>query len=823
MNVIETHPIQYLTPEGPSFWGWETGLVVFDSGETLTFREELHAVIEHLQPYGLPPIEGLLLFLAATRDRWASDADALWRECQKPYEPSRLDCHLPTGWRERVLEELSKVSRLQSSWRRDLRRKCLLAEVCFERSELLLDPDQARGVADLLELGFVPPALERRADSEESVRRFARGLRPWLEGMPVLDEGRLERRLRTGVDIELSAANQVDLSLVTQMRSLLVELEDDPEWAGLARLARNLMAAVHVPRALGDRDDLPLGGFSDIANRGSLDRLLVSELAQDDLILAARLALNEALFLRRESPPSNPLQRRVLLVDNGIRLWGTPRLFAVAVGMALEAVGGNGVDVESFVPTEHQQLREVCLHTREGLIESLSHLHAHAHPGNALLELAKRCHHVDEGLPEMIVIAHADVLEDAAFLSVMDLMDQAFYLAAVDREGNYALYQCEGSRVRCLHRARLHLETLLGGEGQVAGLRRPGVPVNLPSIFHRRPFPIRLPSHRVRDRTVFTQQDGVFKSCRDGRLLHFNEPELGGVEVAVNLPPGGSVPVVEVQPLVDGRRVVAIVAKRQLFVCFVDVSSGGWDRVTIPVERTPLQLIVVHQQVLVVYARQVGLYEIKHGELLSELTFPNAVARCYGDLALLGSEWHRLSIDGMRPCLVTVDEQIVLKSSHMEEYRLRPMGGLRKQFRGISFHHGGAIVLHTTRIDHDLLLEIEPRTQILCVRPTPPLTEAVLFKPIAGPEGSRMLLKEAVWSDGSRVILDSRGLMHFVSASPEIDDFTVILTGSGPMAIWAASLGGFGDPYYFVEPPEASAAAMDHLLRQFVLRVQAPC
>ena len=86
-----------------------------------------------------------------------------------------------------------------------------------------------------------------------------------------------------------------------------------------------------------------------------------------------------------------------------------------------------------------------------------------------------------------------------------------------------------------------------------------------------------------------------------------------------------------------------------------------------------------------------------------------------------------------------------------------------------------------------------------------------------------MLLKEAVWSDGSRVILDSRGLMHFVSASPEIDDFTVILTGSGPMAIWAASLGGFGDPYYFVEPPEASAAAMDHLLRQFVLRVQAPC
>ena len=40
---------------------------------------------------------------------------------------------------------------------------------------------------------------------------------------------------------------------------------------------------------------------SDISNRGPLDRLLLSESAHDDLTLAVRIALNEALYLRRES------------------------------------------------------------------------------------------------------------------------------------------------------------------------------------------------------------------------------------------------------------------------------------------------------------------------------------------------------------------------------------------------------------------------------------------------------------------------------------------------------------------------------------------
>lgn len=305
MSAIDTHPIHYLTPTNPSFWRWERDLVVLDSGATLAFREELQALVMHLQPYGLPPMESLLLFLAATR------ADFTWKTCWQTYEAEILATCLPAGWEGRLDAELQKVRQLEISWRKDLARKCLLAEVCFEQASELLTPDEAQGVADLLELGFVPPSASLEEEPAEAAQRFARGVRPFLPGLPVLEERRLIYRERTGLDVSVQGLIHEDLTLGTQVRRLLDALEGDSEWSGLARLTRHLMAAVHVPRALGDPEDLPLGGFSDLSNRGALDRLLVSELAQDDVVLSARLALNEALYLRRESPPKNPDQGRL--------------------------------------------------------------------------------------------------------------------------------------------------------------------------------------------------------------------------------------------------------------------------------------------------------------------------------------------------------------------------------------------------------------------------------------------------------------------------------------------------------------------------------
>ena len=103
-----------------------------------------------------------------------------------------------------------------------------------------------------------------------------------------------------------------------------------------------------------------------------MDRLLPSELAHDNLTLAVRIAMNEALYLRRETPPSNPPKHRAVLLDSGVRLWGVPRVFATAVGMALAAGAQKNVRTDSSarrrraVPVSLAERAGVAAHLERG-------------------------------------------------------------------------------------------------------------------------------------------------------------------------------------------------------------------------------------------------------------------------------------------------------------------------------------------------------------------------------------------------------------------------------------------------------------------------
>ena len=68
----------------------------------------------------------------------------------------------------------------------------------------------------------------------------------------------------------------------------------------------------------------------------------------DNLTLAVRIALNEALYLRREAPPRSPPKHRAVLIDAGIRLWGIPRIFATAVVLSLVATTDRKICVDAF-------------------------------------------------------------------------------------------------------------------------------------------------------------------------------------------------------------------------------------------------------------------------------------------------------------------------------------------------------------------------------------------------------------------------------------------------------------------------------------------
>ena len=81
------------------------------------------------------------------------------------------------------------------------------------------------------------------------------------------------------------------------------ELIDNPKTFHSGSLVRRIWSGLNIPFQSVLPSKQPLGGISDLTNKGDFDKLLISEFANDDLVFLSRIANNEALYIQREIPP----------------------------------------------------------------------------------------------------------------------------------------------------------------------------------------------------------------------------------------------------------------------------------------------------------------------------------------------------------------------------------------------------------------------------------------------------------------------------------------------------------------------------------------
>ena len=564
----------YFAPPLNSFWKWVAGgeAAAWGSGETITFRDELAQVLERLAPDGLPPLGAVLLLLAAARENWAATMA----------HPFLLAAILvrsgPSAWAEetanQLLRGLDRIHQLRGRLPMTTPLRAELADVVFETYRGRTTPTFAAAVVRTLKTGLPESVLDPgppcvRADPHYWASQVAPGGGKWhslvwlndarglQEGLDRVDPERLALRLRTGLDDIVKPA-AVELSPAEQTRALITRLQEDDELSGLARLARNLMAAVTLPRALSDPEDLPLGGVSDISNRGPLDRLLLSELAHDDLTLAVRVANGEALYLRRESPPRTPPRQRVVLLESGIRSWGVPRVFATAVALALAATTDAHTRVVCY-RARGPAVVPVDLCSRAGLVEHLAALELDAHPGEALAAFRSAADGSADPA-DLVLVASADVLGDRDFQAAL-AREEVWPLHAVSvcRDGRFQLQLLGPRGGRVLRTALLDLDELLAArKPRTAPLIAQDSPRDLPAILSVKPFPLLLP-HALNPRESWhVARVGVLSLSRDRRLTLWTAPGRGPILLADDIPPGA---LLWASPEVRGGIVQAVVGQ----------------------------------------------------------------------------------------------------------------------------------------------------------------------------------------------------------------------------------------------------------------------
>jgi hypothetical protein len=536
MSADRQLAIQYLRCVSGGPWTWaERGTVLaWRDGSTIAFREEVVQILEWLAPDGLPPFGAIVFLLAACRGKVCEVADVVdpdlsVSQIKTPIVHAahhRLKHQVST-----VLDELRRVTFLPEEIRSGIKARCILAEAVFEPAKPERHVDAAsvlRGLREIINSGE-PLALESPGAKDSCIRH----LHIVAEGLKAHTSESLALRMRTGLDA-LPKEIDANLPAAERARRLIEELSSDREIGAVARAARELMAAVRLPRRLGERDQLAIGGVADLTNRGPLDRLLLSELAHDDLTLAVRVALNEALYLRREPPMREPPGTLALLLDSGVRLWGVPRVLATAVGLALVARDKQHSDLRAW-RASGKQLSPVDLLSRNGLTQHLGALEIEAHPGGSLPAFAEATR---SDLPtQSVLITHRDALDDSEFRRVLaEQTDAIDFVATVDRAGRFELHALPLSHRPPICEADLDLDSVFDHETGVPPIKVECVP-GLPAIFGVRPFPFLLPLAGKLD--FWTRADGFnYGVLNDRRLVQFGESHAGARILASDLPGG---------------------------------------------------------------------------------------------------------------------------------------------------------------------------------------------------------------------------------------------------------------------------------------------
>lgn len=379
----------YLAPAHGAFWRWSTDrtAIEWNDGETIVLAEELFHFVRHCTAAGrgLPPLSAIVLLFAGTRPGWP----ARWRELDPGAAP---------------LAPAALLAPLRSAAER-----AEFVEVVLQAAPTTNVPF-ARAVARAIDDPLPGPLFRMRSQPSPPFAQVVEWVRTGLRG---LTSEQVALRQRTGLT-ELPAPDPEVLPLRERTARLLASMDDDPDLAGLARLARQLMAALRVPQLPPRTLERPSGGVAGLCNRGALDRLALSELAMDDEVLAIRIALQEALYVEPESPRGEPACHRRVLLDSSTAMWGSARVTAVGVALALRGLADRATGVEVFA-AQRNRLYEVDLDSRQGLTEQLARLDDAVDPRAAFaaLQALPRPSGQTDRL-EWVLVTHRDHTADPA-------------------------------------------------------------------------------------------------------------------------------------------------------------------------------------------------------------------------------------------------------------------------------------------------------------------------------------------------------------------------------------------------------------------------
>ncbi len=434
-----------------NFWQWEEegGVVSIPRGSTIAYKSLLQEIIPPLSVQPLPPFGSILLSIIATNPNGKEVLNELDRYFNTQEDGGEL-------WSEAkgfllLLASMPEEFKIGA-------KKIQLFQTIFEQCHHNVSRSKTLEAKSMLKSGEV------WADCLKPKKTHLKIARKDLNVFRVLSLkfGTVQQILAKITALpEVPDINEVLEATIKDeeisIDELLEQLIANDQTRSVGSLVRHLWGALNIPFHSYLPSSQPLGGISDLTNKGDLDKILISEFANDDLVFLSRLANNEALFIQREIPPQKNELERIVLIDTSIKNWGTPKTLAYALLLAISKHPKTDIPCKAFAVGENfEPINFQSVHT---LIDALNILNPRLNSANGLMAFLSDSNLIRQ--KEIFIITEKSIPKQAEMVKILNDFHQAItYWIYTDADGIVEIYKKQQQTKRLLQHFKLPLNDL---------------------------------------------------------------------------------------------------------------------------------------------------------------------------------------------------------------------------------------------------------------------------------------------------------------------------------------------------------------------------
>lgn len=446
------------------FWQWEENgeILSIPNGSTIAYRAQVLEILDSLTEQGFPPFGALLLAIVATNHTMGNDLELIEKKISEHLIKDSAYDHINSEILIDAVKFLQILQTLPKNYKQG-KNRILLLSVLFESCHNITSVKKSQKMLSYFKRqlesnrdGFIHQFNHQEVFNYPIYKKDFQCIALLHKKFP--DTNTIIQKITELPNIE-ETIEEIDEPTTQQLiiKDFVQELIDNDKTFHVGTLIKRIWSGLNIPFHQNLPSEQPLGGISDLTNKGDFDKLLISEFANDDIVFMSRLANNEALYIHREIPPSADKLERILLIDVSLKNWGTPKILAYSILVAIARHPKTDIACVAFILGNNY--KEIKFNTVEEITESLQLLDGSLHAAQGLDLFFKE--HKPSKNREIFFITSADAYKNAALQkTIHDYYEYFKYWVIVDQHGLIELYKNQQRSKKFIQKIQLPLEEL---------------------------------------------------------------------------------------------------------------------------------------------------------------------------------------------------------------------------------------------------------------------------------------------------------------------------------------------------------------------------